>query len=61
MIEKTTTDSITVTPITLVLSLARDPDFSAVADRVHDAISVLPTLTGQLIRVIRPNNPPQVP
>src|SRR3954468_7039346 len=35
-----------------IIPCARDPDFSAVAHRIHAAIIALPTLVGQLIRII---------
>jgi hypothetical protein len=37
-----------------------DLDFDALAARIHAAVSALPDLNGQLIRIVRPN-PPQVP
>lgn len=37
-----------------------DRDSPALAARIHAAVTALPTLAGQLIRVNRPN-PPQVP
>jgi hypothetical protein len=44
-----------------IVTCTRDPDFSAVASRVHAAIGALPTLVGQMVRIIRPNPPPKVP
>jgi len=38
-----------------IITCTHDTDFSAVADRIHAAILTLPTLVGQLIRIIRPN------
>src|SRR5438876_608533 len=38
-----------------IITRTRDSDFSAVAYRVHAAISTLATLAGQLIKIIRPN------
>ena len=32
----------------------RDADFSALAERIHQAITSIPTLRGQLVRVYRP-------
>ena len=40
-----------------IITCSRDPDFAAVAGRIHAAIAGLPTLAGQLIRIIRPSNP----
>ena len=45
-----------------IITCTRDPDFAAVADRVHAAINTLPTLAGQLLRIVRPNaRPPKMP
>jgi hypothetical protein len=44
-----------------IITCTRDPDFSAVADRIHAAIAGLPTLAGRLIRIIRPNRPRSQP
>src|ERR1700688_1004874 len=41
-----------------IITCSRDPDFSAVGDRIHAAMTALPTLVGQLIRIVRPNIPP---
>ncbi len=41
-----------------IITCTHDPDFSAVADRIDAAIAPLPTLAGQLIRIVRPNIPP---
>ncbi len=38
-----------------------DLDSDALAARIHDALVANPDLTGQLVRVYRPSNPPQVP
>lgn len=35
-----------------------DTDFAALASRIHAAVSAIVTITGQLIRVTRPNRPP---
>lgn len=43
-----------------IITCSRDPDFDAVADRIHAAIAALPALAGQLVRIIRPN-PRKVP
>jgi hypothetical protein len=40
-----------------IITCTHDPDFSAVADRIHAAIAGLPSLAGQLIRIVRPSNP----
>ena len=44
-----------------IVTVTRDPDFSAAVGRIHTTISALPSLAGQLVKIIRPNNPPQVP
>lgn len=41
-----------------IITCSRDLDFAAVADRVHAAISALPTLAGALVKVVCPNAPP---
>ncbi len=37
-----------------------DPDFAALAARIHAALAATPALAGQLIRVVRPNIPPRM-
>jgi hypothetical protein len=45
-----------------IITCTDDRDFAAVAGRIHAAIAGLPTLAGQLIRIIRPSIPtPPVP
>ena len=39
----------------------RATDFAALADRIHAAVSVHTDLAGVLIRIVKPNPPPQVP
>lgn len=38
-----------------IITFTDDPDLPALAQRIHDAITALDTLSRQLIRVIRPN------
>lgn len=38
-----------------------DDDFQPLAGRIHAAVSPLPSLVGQLVRVVRPNPPPASP
>ncbi|MBX9626909.1 MAG: DUF5615 family PIN-like protein [Gemmataceae bacterium] len=38
-----------------------DDDFQPLADRIHVAVSALPSLVGLLVRVTRPNPPPAPP
>jgi hypothetical protein len=40
-----------------IVTCTDDPDRPALAQRVHDAISPLPSLAGRLIRVTRPQSP----
>jgi uncharacterized protein with PIN domain len=44
-----------------IITCTRDPDFIAVAELAHAEISILPTLAGRLVKIIRPSNPPQLP
>jgi hypothetical protein len=44
-----------------ILTCTRDPDFAAVANRIHAAIAAQPTLAGLLIKIVRPNKPPPAP
>lgn len=45
-----------------IVTYTDDPtDRPAIADRIHAAIASLPSLAGQLVRIVRPNLPPQVP
>jgi hypothetical protein len=41
-----------------IVSCTLDNDTDALADRFYAAVSALPSLAGQLVRVIRPNPPP---
>jgi len=41
-----------------VITYTDDPDRPAIARRIDAAIGPLPSLAGQLVRVIRPNRPP---
>ena len=41
-----------------VVFTTMDPDAQALAARIHTAVSALPSLAGQLVRVNRPNPPP---
>ncbi len=43
-----------------IVTVRDDPDRQAVAARIHAALSSVPSMNGQLIRVNKPN-PPQVP
>jgi len=38
-----------------IIVCAFDPDFAALARRIHDATQVTPQLTGQLLRISRPS------
>jgi Trk K+ transport system NAD-binding subunit len=38
-----------------------DYDFAALATRIHAALAATPITAGLLIRVVKPNPPPQVP
>jgi hypothetical protein len=40
-----------------IITCTRDPDFAAVAERISAAISPLPTLNAQLVRIVKPNKP----
>jgi hypothetical protein len=40
-----------------IVVCTRDQDFPALANRIHQAISTYPSLTGQLIRIVRPPRP----
>jgi hypothetical protein len=40
-----------------IVVCTRDEDTNALASRIHAAISCMPTLSGQLIRVYRPASP----
>lgn len=40
-----------------IITCTRDPDFTAVAGRIHAAICSLSSLAGQLLKIIRPNPP----
>jgi hypothetical protein len=44
-----------------IVTCTRDLDFPALGDRIHAAITALPTLAGQLVKVVRPNRPPKGP
>ena len=45
-----------------IVACKEDLDYPALAARVHAAVTPLPSLAGQLVRVNRPNPPqPQVP
>ena len=45
-----------------IVACKEDLDFQALADRIHAAVSAHSDLTGQLVRVVKPNPPPpQVP
>ena len=46
------------TPHAGIIACKDDTDFPALAARIHAAVSVLPSLAGQLVRVNRPNPPP---
>ncbi len=37
-----------------IITFTDDPDTLALAQRIHNAITAVPTLTGMLIRIIRP-------
>lgn len=37
-----------------IITYTRDPDTNALAQRIHNAIAAAPTLSGVLIRIIRP-------
>ena len=41
-----------------IVTFTDDRDLAALAARIDAAISSLPTLAGQLVKVIRPNRPP---
>ena len=40
-----------------IVTATRDADLSALAGRIDAAINAVPALTGQLVRVVRPNPP----
>jgi hypothetical protein len=40
------------------VSCTLDNDFDALAGRVDAAVAALPSLAGQLVKVVRPNRPP---
>jgi hypothetical protein len=40
-----------------IVTATRDADVAALAGRIDAAISAVPALTGQLVRVVRPNPP----
>lgn len=44
-----------------IITYTNDPDRSALADRIHAAVSAYTELAGVLIRVVKPNPPPQAP
>ena len=42
-----------------IVTYTHDPDSAALAGRTHIAITLAPTLAGQLVKITRPNPPPQ--
>ena len=44
-----------------IVTITDDKDRAALADRIHAAVSVYANLAGVLIRIVKPNPPPQVP
>jgi predicted nuclease of predicted toxin-antitoxin system len=42
-----------------IVTIRDDPDRAALATRIHSAVSALPSMSGQLVRVNRPNPPPK--
>ena len=44
-----------------IVTIRDDPDRPALAARIHAAVSALPSLAGQLVRVNRPNPRPSKP
>ncbi|MBX9626903.1 MAG: DUF5615 family PIN-like protein [Gemmataceae bacterium] len=44
-----------------IVTFTRDDDIQPLADRIHAAVSPLPSLAGLLMRVVRPNPPPAPP
>jgi hypothetical protein len=40
-----------------IITCTRDPDYAALAGRIHAALETLPTLAGQLLKIVRPNTP----
>jgi len=41
-----------------IVTCSRDADFAALADRVHAAVSTLPSLLGELVKIVKPSTPP---
>jgi len=37
-----------------IIACSKDLDFIGLADRIHEAIEVLPKLSGQFIRIVKP-------
>jgi hypothetical protein len=43
-----------------IVTIRDDPDRAGLAARIHAAVSALPAMAGQLVRINRPNPPPKL-